>query len=286
MSSKGPIGDRPSRVTGRRPHGVLRRATRRSRGWLPSRLVQLLNSRTAAARLIVAAACAAVLSLATACGSGATTPAAAPAAPATVADTAAQSADGHNGHGGMAGMGSTDLELYAVQTGTLGVVVTDGEGRVLYGSDADQTNPPQSHCTDACAQTWLPLTVPAGQEPAAAGRRRGGRRTPGPAGRQQPADAGRLAGLRQPQRRRPAQAGGPGPAVPGLVRDVPERGEGRAARLTRAGSSCPKRPVGDGGLPRTATARHVTRSAVFRSGDDQDGSEGNGAVIPRIACAA
>jgi predicted lipoprotein with Yx(FWY)xxD motif len=62
-------------------------------------------------------------------------------------------------------MGSADLELYAVQTGTLGVVVTDGEGRVLYGSDADQANPPQSHCTDACAQTWLPLTVPAGQEP-------------------------------------------------------------------------------------------------------------------------
>jgi len=107
----------------------------------------------------------AVLSLATACGSGATTPPAAPAAPATVADTAAQAADGQDGHGGMAGMGSTDLELYAVQTGTLGVVVTDGEGRVLYGSDADQTNPPQSHCTDACAQTWLPLTVPAGQEP-------------------------------------------------------------------------------------------------------------------------
>ena len=127
--------------------------------------MQLLNSRTAAARLIVAAVGAAVLSLATACGSGATTPAAAPAAPATVADTAAQAADGHVGHGGMAGMGSTDLELYAVQTGTLGVVVTDGEGRVLYGSDADQTNPPQSHCTDACAQTWLPLTVPAGQEP-------------------------------------------------------------------------------------------------------------------------
>ena len=124
--------------------------------------MQLLNSRTAAARLIIAAAGAAVLSLATACGSGGTTPAAAPAAPATVADTAAHAADGH---GGMAGMGSTDLELYAVQTGTLGVVVTDGEGRVLYGSDADQTNPPQSRCTDACAQTWLPLTVPAGQEP-------------------------------------------------------------------------------------------------------------------------
>ena len=195
------------------------------RGWLPSRLVQLLNSRTAAARLIVAAAGVAVLSLATACGSGATTPAAAPAAPATVADTAAQAADGHGGHGGMAGMGSTDLELYAVQTGTLGVVVTDGEGRVLYGSDADQTDPPQSHCTDACAQTWLPLTVPAGQEPQLLGVDEPGRRTAGPAGRQQPADAGRLAGLRQPQRRRPAQAGRRRACSrPGLVRDVPGRG--------------------------------------------------------------
>ena len=128
--------------------------------------MQLLNFRTAATRPLVAAAGVAALSLATACGSGATTPAAAPAAPVTVADTAAaQAAEGHSGHAGMAGMGSTDLELYAVQTGTLGVVVTDGEGRVLYGSDGDQTNPPQSHCTDACAQTWLPLTVPAGQEP-------------------------------------------------------------------------------------------------------------------------
>ena len=52
-----------------------------------------------------------------------------------------------------------------MQTGTLGVVVTDGEGRVLYGSAGDQADPPQSHCTDACAQAWQPLTVPAGQEP-------------------------------------------------------------------------------------------------------------------------
>ncbi len=127
--------------------------------------MQLLNSRTAAARLIIAAAGSAVLSLTTACGSGGTTPAAAPAAASTVADTAAQAAGGHAGHGGMAGMGSNGLELWAVQTGTLGVVVTDGEGRVLYGSNADQTNPPQSRCTDACAQAWLPVTVPAGQEP-------------------------------------------------------------------------------------------------------------------------
>ena len=127
--------------------------------------MQLRNSWAAAARLIIAAAGVAVVSLATACGSGATPPAAPPAAAATVADTAAQAAGGHAGHGGMAGMGSNGLELWAVQTGTLGVVVTDGEGRVLYGSDADQTNPPQSRCTDACAQAWLPVTVPAGQEP-------------------------------------------------------------------------------------------------------------------------
>jgi predicted lipoprotein with Yx(FWY)xxD motif len=127
--------------------------------------VQLLTFRSAVARLLTGAAGVAVLCLATACGSGAAPPAAAPAAPVTFDDTAGQAASGHSGHSGMAGMGSNDLELYAVQTGTLGVIVTDGEGRVLYGSDADQTNPPQSHCTDACAQTWLPLTVPAGQEP-------------------------------------------------------------------------------------------------------------------------
>ena len=125
-------------------------------------------SRTAVARLLGAAACVAVLGLSTACGSGATAPAAAPAAPVTVDEaqarpprvTAVTPATPVP-----AAAGSTDLELYAVQTGTLGVVVTDGEGRVLYGSDGDQTDPPQSHCTDACAQTWLPLTVPAGQEP-------------------------------------------------------------------------------------------------------------------------
>jgi predicted lipoprotein with Yx(FWY)xxD motif len=121
-------------------------------------------------RLLGATVCAAALGLATACGSSGAaapaTPAAPASAPVTFQDTAGQTAQGgHTGHGGMAGMGSGELELYAVQTGTLGVVVTDGEGRVLYGSDGDQTTPPQSHCTDTCAQSWLPLTVPAGQEP-------------------------------------------------------------------------------------------------------------------------
>ncbi len=121
-------------------------------------------SRTAVARLLGAAACVSALGLSTACGSS-TAPAAPPAAPVAVADAAGQAATGHGGHGGHSGSSATDLELYAVQTGTLGVVFTDGEGRVLYGSAGDQADPPQSHCTDACAQTWLPLTVPAGKEP-------------------------------------------------------------------------------------------------------------------------
>ena len=124
-------------------------------------------SRTAVARLLGAATCVAALGLSTACGSS-TAPAAPPAAPVTVDEAAGQAATGHGGgHSGHSGSsaGSTDLELYAVQTGTLGVVVTDGEGRVLYGSAGDQADPPQSHCTDACAQAWQPLTVPAGQEP-------------------------------------------------------------------------------------------------------------------------
>ena len=125
-------------------------------------------SRTAVARLLGAATCVAALGLSTACGSS-TAPAAPPAAPVTVDEAAGQAATGHggghSGHSGSYAAGSTDLELYAVQTGTLGVVVTDGQGRVLYGSAGDQANPPQSHCADACAQTWQPLTVPAGQDP-------------------------------------------------------------------------------------------------------------------------
>jgi predicted lipoprotein with Yx(FWY)xxD motif len=127
-----------------------------------------LTTRTAAARLLGAAVCATALGLATACGSGAAPAKPPAAAPVTFTDTAGQAAashGGHSGHTGHAGTGSAELELYAVQTGTLGIVVTDGEGRVLYGSSGDQADPPQSHCTDACAQAWQPLTVPAGQEP-------------------------------------------------------------------------------------------------------------------------
>jgi predicted lipoprotein with Yx(FWY)xxD motif len=66
---------------------------------------------------------------------------------------------------GMPGMSGAAVELYAVQTGTLGVIVTDGEGRLLYSSSKDANNPPTSHCTGTCAQEWLPLVVPPGEEP-------------------------------------------------------------------------------------------------------------------------
>ena len=86
---------------------------------------------------------------------------------AQTADTgaAAQAGQGGGGMAGMHGEGSDGVELYAVQTGALGVIVTDGDGRVLYGSHQDANNPPTSRCTAACAQEWLPVVVPPGQEP-------------------------------------------------------------------------------------------------------------------------
>ena len=131
---------------------------------LPCLSVRFLTSRPAwhAARLLVAAACAATLALAAACGgSPAPPPTSGPPAPA-VADPGA--GGGHGGAGGH-NAGPGGIELYAVQTGTVGTVVTDGVGRLLYGSAGDANDPPASRCADACAQRWHPLVVPPGQEP-------------------------------------------------------------------------------------------------------------------------
>lgn len=121
-----------------------------------------------AGRLLGAASCVAALGLATACGTTPAPPASSTAGVAAPASAAAPA--GHGGHsmsgtGSMPGMGSGGLELYAVQTGTLGVVVTDGEGRLVYGSDRDMTDPPMSMCTGTCTQEWEPLVVPRGQQP-------------------------------------------------------------------------------------------------------------------------
>ena len=35
----------------------------------------------------------------------------------------------------------------------------------MYRSDADSADPPTSNCAGACAQSWLPVLVTAGEEP-------------------------------------------------------------------------------------------------------------------------
>lgn len=106
--------------------------------------------------LVTAAACAALV----ACSS-----APAPAAlPPVTAETGSHSGHG-GGHGGEQHGSGAALELWAVQSGPLGVVVTDGGGRLLYRSDRDGSAPPTSTCTGPCAATWEPVLATAGQQP-------------------------------------------------------------------------------------------------------------------------
>lgn len=102
---------------------------------------------------ILAAAAAGVLATGLAAGCGA------PAAPPEPAAAPVAPAAGHSGHD------SGAPALWAVQSGPLGVVTTDGAGHMLYRSDADSAAPPTSNCLDACTQTWVPMLLPAGQQP-------------------------------------------------------------------------------------------------------------------------
>ncbi|MBO0867926.1 MAG: hypothetical protein J2P15_05120 [Micromonosporaceae bacterium] len=52
--------------------------------------------------------------------------------------------------------------LFTVDSATLGPVVIDGQGYLVYRSDRDSSRPPRSTCLDACATTWLPLPAAAG----------------------------------------------------------------------------------------------------------------------------
>jgi predicted lipoprotein with Yx(FWY)xxD motif len=109
-------------------------------------------NRSALSRVAVLAATVAALA---GCGSGA---APAPAPPSAAATPPA----GHGGHGGGAG---GDLELWAVQTGPLGVVVTDGTGQLLYRSDRDANAPSASTCTGDCTATWEPVKADLNKPP-------------------------------------------------------------------------------------------------------------------------
>jgi predicted lipoprotein with Yx(FWY)xxD motif len=71
------------------------------------------------------------------------------AAPAAVG-APADAQHGGSGHGG-----GGALELWAVQTEALGVVVTDGGGRLLYRRDGDTAT--STTCVDACTESWAPV---------------------------------------------------------------------------------------------------------------------------------
>lgn len=95
----------------------------------------------------------------TACGSGAAEQPAAPAAQ----EQSMQSMD----HSSMGGMhhGSDGVQLWAVQSGPLGVVVTNADGHVLHRFDGDSASPSTTTCTGACADQWPPLLLEAGTQP-------------------------------------------------------------------------------------------------------------------------
>jgi predicted lipoprotein with Yx(FWY)xxD motif len=122
---------------------------------LPTRLVLLARLFVTVAVLGVLAACAAAPE---------------PAPPPAPAAAAAGEAHG-GGHGGAAAEGApagghghgSGAGLYAVQSGPLGVVTTDPEGRLVYMNTGD--TPTSSACTGDCAQVWLPVLLPAGVEP-------------------------------------------------------------------------------------------------------------------------
>jgi predicted lipoprotein with Yx(FWY)xxD motif len=125
--------------------------------------------------VLVPATVVAVIGLA-ACGSGTTAPSSAGSSAPTshnMADMApgetmppGQDMDGMEGmgHGGHSGSPGA-LELWAVQTGQLGVVVTDGSGQLFYRFDRDQNAPSVSNCTGACTATWQPVIADLNQPP-------------------------------------------------------------------------------------------------------------------------
>lgn len=51
------------------------------------------------------------------------------------------------------------VELWAVQSGALGVLVTDGDGRPIYRFDRDSHQPSSTTCTGSCATTWPPVLI-------------------------------------------------------------------------------------------------------------------------------
>ncbi len=51
------------------------------------------------------------------------------------------------------------MELWAVQSGALGVLVTDGDGRPIYRFDRDSHQPSSTTCTGPCTDQWPPVLI-------------------------------------------------------------------------------------------------------------------------------
>ncbi len=66
-------------------------------------------------------------------------------------------------YNGSAPQGANAVELRVVIDPTVGMRVTDRDGRSLYRFDKDTAKPSVSNCKDACATTWPPLLVKSGQ---------------------------------------------------------------------------------------------------------------------------
>ncbi|MEV0458531.1 hypothetical protein [Catellatospora methionotrophica] len=47
--------------------------------------------------------------------------------------------------------------LFGISSDTLGWIVIDAQGYVLYRSELDGNHPPRSACTGSCTQAWLPV---------------------------------------------------------------------------------------------------------------------------------
>jgi predicted lipoprotein with Yx(FWY)xxD motif len=105
-------------------------------------------------RLMVSLAGLGVLLLAAACGSGLST-AGGPQYGAPVGNAAGS------------GQGGTNSSTVSVQTVNGGKLLVSPTGAVLYTNDQDGSGTPKCTSSD-CTAIWVPLTVPAGQQPTVA----------------------------------------------------------------------------------------------------------------------
>ena len=87
------------------------------------------------------------------------------AAVAEAAASAQAAAPAAGGAGAPQQSAPSRVELWAVQSGPLGVVVTDGSGLPIYRHDRDGTKPPTSTCTGACTTEWPPVVLSGDKKP-------------------------------------------------------------------------------------------------------------------------